>query len=282
MKKYKTIKEELSLDGKNVVITGGAGFLGLNFAEGVAEMGGVPILLDIELKSLTKALNKLESKGFEVYGHQMDIMDKNNVNHVINNVINKYKHIDCLINSAAFALKQSQKKGTSFFESFENYNLSNWKESIDINLTGTFLVTQIIGLAMKEQKNGSIINIASDVAIISPDHRIYKSDNSIGYDGVEFNTPAAYSVSKAGILALTRYLATYWAEDGVRVNSISPSGVYRKVFDPKFVEVLSSRIPLNRMAYATEIKGPVILLCSDASSYMTGTNIVVDGGRTIW
>jgi len=134
---------------------------------------------------------------------------------------------------------------------------------------------------MKESKKGSIINIASDVAIISPDHRIYKKDESLGYGGVDFNTPAAYSVSKAGVLSLSRYLATYWAKDGIRVNSISPAGVFRNQ-DPGFIKMLSSRIPLGRMANPEELKGPVVFLCSEASSYMTGANLIVDGGRTIW
>ena len=121
---------------------------------------------------------------------------------------------------------------------------------------------------MKSQQKGVVINIASDVAVISPDHRIYKPDERVDYEGVEFNTPIGYSATKAGMLAMTRYLATYWAEDGIRVNSFSPAGVYRD-HDPKFVEQLSARIPLGRMA-------------SDASSFMTGANLIVDGGRTAW
>ena len=185
------------------------------------------------------------------------------------------------MNAAAFAMKNLQDGSRNYFENFEEYSQENWEKSITVNLTGTFLVTQVVGKMMKEKRSGSIINIASDVAIISPDHRIYKTDDSIGYEGVDFNTPAAYSVSKAGILSLTRYLATYWANDGIRVNSISPAGVFRNQ-NPEFVKVLSTRIPLGRMAKPDELKGPVVFLCSDASSYITGANLVVDGGRTIW
>ena len=135
---------------------------------------------------------------------------------------------------------------------------------------------------MKQSKRGTIVNIASDVAVISPDHRIYEPDETSNYKGVPFNTPIAYSVSKAGILAFSRYLATYWAKDGIRVNSLSPAGVYRDTLDPDFVDQLVYRIPLGRMAKPEELKGPIVFLCSDASSFITGQNLIVDGGRTIW
>lgn len=151
----------------------------------------------------------------------------------------------------------------------------------DPNLTGTFLIVQAIGRIMREQKCGFIINIASDVALISPDHRIYEPDARFDYDGVAFNTPISYSTTKAGILSFTRYLATYWAKYGIRVNAISPAGVYRNQ-GSKFVEQLAFRIPLGRMAFPQKLKGPIAFLASDASSFMTGANLVVDGGRTIW
>jgi NAD(P)-dependent dehydrogenase (short-subunit alcohol dehydrogenase family) len=281
MNSEKTVKELLDLTGKNVVITGGAGFLGMHFAEGIAEMGGFPIIIDLENDDVIKASLSLKEKGFDTSGYALDITSADTIKEVFDVLIHKHEHLDCLINAAAFAMKNLKEGGKNFFAPYEKYELANWQKSIDVNLTGTFLVTQTVGKLMKKAKKGSIINIASDVALISPDHRIYMQDASIDYDGVDFNTPAAYSVSKAGILALTRYLATYWAQDGIRVNSISPAGVYRNQ-DSEFVKVLSTRIPLGRMANPEELKGPVVFLCSEASSYMTGTNIVVDGGRTIW
>jgi NAD(P)-dependent dehydrogenase (short-subunit alcohol dehydrogenase family) len=281
MTKYKTVKQQLSLSKKNVVITGGAGFLGLHFAEGVAEMGGLPILVDIDDANVRNATLTLQKKGFDAFGYTLDICNPKQVKDIFSTIISKHDNIDCLINGAAFAMKNLKDGGNEFFAPFEEYLLSNWQRSINVNLTGTFLVTQIIGKQMKKARKGSIVNIASDVAIISPDHRIYQPDEQVGYAGVDFNTPAAYSVSKAGILALTRYLATYWARDGIRVNSISPAGVFRNQ-DPDFVKILSSRIPLGRMAFPEELKGPIVFLCSDASSYMTGANVIVDGGRTIW
>jgi len=281
MTNNKTVKEQFDLTGKNVVITGGSGFLGMYFAEGVAEMGGLPILIDLKNDSVKKASLILKEKGFDVYGYSLDITSPEGVKEIFEKIAHKHTHIDCLINAAAFAMKNLREGGNEFFAPFEEYLLSNWQMSIDVNLTGTFLVTQTVGKLMKNAQKGSIVNIASDVAIISPDHRIYQPNDQLGYKGVDFNTPAAYSVSKAGILALTRYLATYWSQHGIRVNSVSPAGVFRDQ-DPGFVKMLSSRIPLARMAYPEELKGPVVFLCSDASSYMTGTNLVVDGGRTIW
>jgi len=179
-------------------------------------------------------------------------------------------------------MKDMSESDENFFEEFENYNRNLWQLAIDVNLTGTFLITQAVGKIMKEQQKGTIVNISSDVAIISPDLRIYEPDEATGYKGVPFNTPIAYSVTKAGILAFTRYLATYWAKDGIRVNSISPSGVFRETLDSEFIDQLTYRIPLGRMAQPEELKGPIVFLCSDASSFITGENLVVDGGRTIW
>ena len=276
-----SVKKQFDLSNKNIVITGGAGFLGLYFAEAVSEMGGFPILLDMHQDSIDQGLEHLKDQGFRADGFVLDITNTKQVINIINQTEYKYQTLDVLINSAAFAMKNLQNGGDEYFAPFEDYLLSNWQMSINVNLTGTFLITQIVGRHMKKAQRGSIINIASDVAIISPDHRIYEADVRMNYDGVDFNTPAAYSVSKAGILAFTRYLATYWARDGIRVNSISPAGVFRNQ-DSKFVEILSSRIPLGRMANPEELKGPIVFLCSDASSYITGTNLVVDGGRTIW
>jgi len=203
------------------------------------------------------------------------------VRSVVDAIVADCGRVDILVNAAAFAMKNLQQGGAGFFAPVEEYDPALWQVSIDVNLTGTFLITQAIGTVMKRQRRGAIVNIASDVAVISPDHRIYQPDPAHDYGGVPFNTPIAYSVSKAGILAFTRYLATYWAKDGIRVNALSPAGVFRDQ-DPKFVEQLASRIPLGRMAFAEELKGPLAFLASDASSFMTGANLIIDGGRTIW
>jgi len=134
---------------------------------------------------------------------------------------------------------------------------------------------------MVNQQNGSIINIASDVGVISPDHRIYKADPKTNYKGMNFNSPLSYSVSKAGVIHMTKYLATYWAEQGIRVNSISPAGVNND-HSEDFKNRLTNLIPMGRMAFPEELKGPIVFLSSNASSFITGSNLIVDGGRTIW
>jgi NAD(P)-dependent dehydrogenase (short-subunit alcohol dehydrogenase family) len=276
-----SVKKQYDLSNKNIVITGGSGFLGLHFAEAIAEMGGFPILLDIDKDALHSAESYLEKQGIKSKGFVLDLTDLDQVRTTIDQVKNEYRHIDVLINAAAFAMKNLQQGGKDFFAPFEEYDKGLWETSFDVNLTGTFLITQAVGKVMKQQKKGVIINIASDVALISPDHRIYEPDERYDYKGVSFNTPIGYSVTKSGILAFTRYLATYWAKDRIRVNSFSPAGVFRD-HDPKFVEQLALRIPMGRMAFPQEYKGPIIFLASDASSFMTGANLVVDGGRTIW
>ena len=278
----KSVKSLLSLQNKNILITGGSGFLGSYFAQAICEMGGTPILLDVDEATIEQSIGSLEKEGFKAKGYVLNITNKNQIEEVISLIVRKDKRIDGLVNAAAFAMKDMSESDENFFEEFEDYDRNLWQLAIDVNLTGTFLITQAVGKIMKRQQKGTIVNISSDVAIISPDHRIYEPDETKDYKGVPFNTPIAYSVTKAGILAFTRYLATYWAKDGIRVNSISPSGVFRETLDSKFIEQLTYRIPLGRMAQPEELKGPIVFLCSDASSFITGENLVVDGGRTIW
>jgi NAD(P)-dependent dehydrogenase (short-subunit alcohol dehydrogenase family) len=276
-----SVKNQFDLKGKTAIITGGGGFLGLHFALALGQMGAYPILFDINEESLRTASISLKEEGIDCETHSIDICDGAQVEALMKRIDDSISRIDILVNSAAFAMKNLQEGGEAFFEAFEDYPEELWKISIEGNLNGIFNITKAVGATMKRQRSGAIINIASDVAIISPDHRIYEPDPSRNYLGVNFNTPAAYSVSKAGILSLTRYLATHWARYGIRVNSISPAGVYKEQ-DEKFVEQLTQRIPLGRMARPEELMGPVVFLSSNSSSFMTGANLVVDGGRTIW
>ena len=276
-----SVKAMLDMQGQVIVITGGAGFLGRHFAAAVAEMGATPVLLDLDAGQVAEAVQALAADGFTALGHHLDITDSTQVQETVARVAKYFGQITGLVNAAAFAMKNLQEAEGDFFAPFETYPRDLWQVSLDVNLTGTFLVTQAVGQVMKDGGGGSIVNIASDVAIISPDQRIYEPDAERGYAGVPFNTPAAYAVSKAGILSMTRYLATYWAKAGIRVNSISPAGVHREQ-DPAFVAELASRIPLGRMAEPQELKGAVVYLTSNASTFVTGANLVVDGGRTIW
>jgi NAD(P)-dependent dehydrogenase (short-subunit alcohol dehydrogenase family) len=246
-------------------------------------MGATAVLLDVNGDNLDKAIKLLKRLKFKVGAFELNLTNKEEIDNIINLIIKRYKRIDVLINAAAFAMNtiKASPLARKFFDPYEDYLKELWDVSIDVNLTGTFLITQSVGRQMKKQGSGNIINIASDVAVISPDHRIYQPNPRYKYKGVKFNTPVAYSVSKAGVLALTRYLATYWAKDGIRVNSLSPAGVYKNQ-DPKFVEQLVERIPLGRMAFPEEMKGPIVFLASEASSFMTGGNLIIDGGRTSW
>lgn len=278
----RSVREQFDLSGKHVVISGGAGYLGSHFAEAVAEMGARPILLDIRADDVTRTVEQLARAGFETDGLTLDLTQPAQVRAAVASLAERYERIDVLINAAALTVADMRGNAPAYFAPFEDYDKALWDRALDVNLTGTFLITQLVGSLMKRQGKGVIINIASDVAVVSPDHRIYEPDPASGYEGVPFNTTAAYSTSKAGLLALTRYLATYWARHGIRVNALSPAGVYREGQDPKFVAQLASRIPLGRMAFPQEYKGAIVFLASEASSFMTGANMIVDGGRTIW
>ena len=276
-----TSKNFFNLKNKIIIITGGSGFLGSEFSSTLSDVGAIPIILDknnASLELLKKKFIKKKQRGFFFL---VDLNNETKVNVVINSIIKKYRKIDCLINAAGFTGEDMLKTDSNFFEKFENYDFKLWQKSLNGNLSSTFILTKSVAKHMLKRKKGSIINIASDVGIISPDHRIYEADKKINYKGVNFNTPLSYSVAKSGIISMTRYLATYWAKKGIRVNCVSPAGVYKK-HNKKFVKQLSERIPLGRMAKPEELNGAIIYLCSNASSYVTGHNLVVDGGRTIW
>ena len=275
------MKDLFNLKDKIAVITGGSGFLGSEFALTLSNIGAIPIVLDKNKNSLQLLEKKFKKKKLKGFFLLVDLNDENKVNVAIDLIIKKYRKIDCLINAAAFTGQNMFKTNVNFFEKFEKYNFQLWLRSLNGNLSSVFLVTKSVAKHMIKRKKGSIVNIASDVGIISPDHRIYEPNKKFNYKGVNFNTPISYSVAKSGIISMTRYLATYWAKKGIRVNCISPAGVYKK-HNKKFVEQLSQRIPIGRMAKSYELNGAIIYLCSNASSFVTGHNLVVDGGRTIW
>ena len=276
-----TSKNFFNLKNKIIVITGGSGFLGSEFSSTLSDVGAIPIILDKNNASLELLKKKFIKKKQRGLFFLVDLNNETKVNVVINSIIKKYRKIDCLINAAGLTGEDMLKTDSNFFEKFENYDFKLWQKSLNGNLSSTFILTKSVAKHMLKRKKGSIINIASDVGIISPDHRIYEADKKINYKGVNFNTPLSYSVAKSGIISMTRYLATYWAKKGIRVNCVSPAGVYKK-HNKKFVKQLSERIPLGRMAKPEELNGAIIYLCSNASSYVTGHNLVVDGGRTIW
>jgi NAD(P)-dependent dehydrogenase (short-subunit alcohol dehydrogenase family) len=274
-----SIRRLFDLTGRVAVITGGAGMLGVRHAEILADAGAIPVLVDLDAAQCEKAASALRGRGAaQAAGCAADITKESDVAKMASEIEGRFGRVDILINNAALTVKGGGESNPDYFAPFEQYPEALFSKALDVNLKGAFLVTRALGPGMAARGKGVVVNIASDVAMISPDHRIYRG---MTYGGKPFNTPIAYSMSKAALLAFTRYLATYWAERGVRVNALSPAGVWDG-HDEQFTTRLSSLIPMGRMAQKDEYQGAILFLCSDASSFMTGANLVVDGGRTAW
>jgi NAD(P)-dependent dehydrogenase (short-subunit alcohol dehydrogenase family) len=273
------LKDMFSLQDKIVVITGGGGLLGGKHAEAVAEVGGTPLLWDIDKKAIEKVVNTIQSK-YEVAskGYYVDITNKNSIISSFEQVMTEFKKIDILINNAANDPKVKQGEPPDKFR-FENFPLANWEKDISVGLTGALFCSQIIGSLMAEKKSGVILNIASDLGVIAPDQRLYRKEGIL--DNEQPVKSVSYSVVKHGLIGLTKYLSTYWADRNIRVNALSPGGVYTNQSE-EFVKRLTNLIPMGRMASEEEYKAAIVFLCSGASSYLTGQNIVMDGGRSVW
>ena len=277
----RSVKDLFDLTGRVAIITGGAGMLGMQHAEAIAEAGGHAVIADLSEEAVVRSAAKItQAHGVEAFEVQVDITQKADVEAMVVAVMERFGQIDVLVNNAALTVKGGSLRAREYFAPFEEYPLELWEKALEVNLTGMFLCCQAVGKVMVAQRRGVVLNIASDVGNVSPDHRVYEGALS-PYTGEPFNTPIAYATTKAGVINFTRYLATYWADKGVRVNCLSPGGVYAG-HSPQFVENVTQRIPLGRMARVDEYKGAILFLVSDASSYMTGANLIVDGGRTAW
>jgi NAD(P)-dependent dehydrogenase (short-subunit alcohol dehydrogenase family) len=273
------LRSLFDLTGRVAIITGGAGLLGSKHAEAIAGAGGIPVLVDIPAAKPIAAAASLEKEWeTEVAGFEADITGPEELEALKDEVIRRFKRIDILVNNAANNPKMDSDSGVPFSR-LENFPLEIWNADLQLGLTGAFLCSKIFGAEMARRGSGVIVNVASDLALISPDQRLYRKEGLP--DDQQPVKPVTYSVVKTGLIGLTRYLATYWAQKGVRVNAISPGGVYASQPD-EFVQRLEALIPLSRMADVDEYQGALLFLCSDASSYMTGTNLVIDGGRTCW
>jgi len=269
-----------SLQDRIIVITGGAGLLGRKHAAAVAEAAGIPVLLDINQEPLDAAVAKLkEQYGTKVLGLVCNITDKANIEACLDAVLNTYGRIDGLVNNAANDPKVGPGADAKKLTRFENLTADFWNADMAVGLTGAFFCSQVFGHYMATHGGGVIVNVASDLGVIAPDQRLYEVPG-LAHDEQPVK-PVTYSVVKTGLVGLTRYLATYWADVCVRVNAISPGGVYTGQADD-FVEKLVQRIPMGRMANQDEYEASVLYLLSDASSYLTGFNLVVDGGRSCW
>lgn len=270
-----------ALTGEVIVITGGAGFLGLVHAEAILGAGGIPVLLDIDQPAIDATLKNLHSNWPDqpVLGMKVDITNEQEVENACATIIERFGRIDGLINNAANNPSVSAEGTLSSSTSFERLSLVDWRNDLEVGLTGALLCAQKFGALMAKRGKGVIVNISSDLGIISPDQRLYRREGLA--DDEQPNKSVTYSVVKSGIIGLTRYLATYWATRNVRVNTLSLGGVMNDQAET-FLQRVHELIPLGRLANRDEYKGCIVFLCSRASSYMTGANLVVDGGRTIW
>lgn len=260
-------KDKFDLHGKVIVISGACGLIGRAFCEAVAQFGGHIVAADIALAKPSEFAADLEKRnGISCMGFEVRVEEKNSVVALKEAVIAKFGRIDGLVTG-------HQNKSHLIFEPFEQVSEENWDKVVEVNLKGTFLLCQIIGSYMAEQGIGSIVNIPSTYSVVAPNQNLYK--------GTNMGCPAAYSASKGGIDALSQYLASYWASKGVRVNMITPHGVWNN-HEEAFEKNFAQFSPMQRMSYNHEVAPALIYLLSDASSYVTGNNMLVEGGWTAW
>jgi NAD(P)-dependent dehydrogenase (short-subunit alcohol dehydrogenase family) len=269
--------ERFSLDGRVAVVTGALGLLGRAHAAGLAAAGAHVVITDVAEEACAALAREISQDGPPALGFAADVTSADSLAGLRDAILGRFDRIDVLVNNAAINEKVEPGTDAGLATAFETLSLSSWKRAVDVNLTGVFLCCQVLGTVMAKRRSGSIVNIASTYGVVAPDQRLY-----LRPDGTQaFYKSAAYPATKAAVLGLTRYLAAYWSAAGVRVNALSPGGVENGQ-DSGFVERYSARTPLGRMARADEYQGGLVFLASDASSYMTGANLVVDGGFTAW
>lgn len=278
----KNYMNQFSLKGKVCIITGGGGLIGMKHAEAVMEGEGIPVLLDIA----DAGMQRVKKSLLEEYGEEgivetfvTDITDRESLIKIRDILLEKYGHIDALINNAANNPKVEGGSKNLAATKFPEFPVDIWNADLAVGLTGAMLCAQVFGDVMEKQEKGVIINISSDYGLISPDQRVYRKEGVPEEE--QIIKPVSYSVVKHGIIGLTKYLATYWAKKGIRVNTLCPASLANGQ-DEEFVKKLSNLIPMGRMSDPDEYVGTVLYMLSDASSYMTGATVVLDGGRTSW
>jgi NAD(P)-dependent dehydrogenase (short-subunit alcohol dehydrogenase family) len=259
-----------------VIITGGGGLMGEQHAIATLKYGGIPIICDVDKKRADQVAEKI---GKPAQAIETDIADEKSINQLLNKLVSRFGRVDALINNAARNPKVEngdlgKNKGT-----LEDLDPHSWELDIKIGLTGAMLCSKIIGTHMAKQGKGVILNIASDLAVIAPDQRLYRDEKLEDHEQVK--KPLSYSVVKSGLVGLTKYLATYWPDKGVRANALCPGGIENGQ-PVQFLERIQKLIPMQRMANRDEYQGAVIFLISDASAYMTGQTLIMDGGRCVW
>ncbi len=264
------------LTGKTAIVTGACGILGPRFCAGLADHGAKVAAIDLDTAAAERLAAEVSATyGVEALGLACDVSDPEAVAGMAEAVAERLGEVDVLVNNAATKTADL----AAFFEPFEDFSPATWREVMAVNLDGMYLVAQAVGKRMVAQnRGGSMIQTASIYGVVAPDQRIYEGSE---YLGRQINTPAVYAASKAGVTGLTRYLASYWGDRGIRVNTLTPGGV-ESGQNQAFVSRYAERVPLGRMAEPDEMVGALIYLASDASAYVTGQNLVVDGGLTAW
>ncbi len=267
------------LSGRVAILTGGAGLLGRQYSRTLASAGAKVVIADLDGDRAAETADATSREtGSEAVGVPVDVTIRKDVDRMVATARERWGRVDILINNAAIDPKFDADVADQNAKTFEEYPQSLWDKSLDVNLTGAFLCSQAVGRVMMAARRGVVVNISSTYGVVAPDQRLYQRD---GEEQQTLFKPAAYAVTKAGIAHLTRYLATYWAKYNIRVNTLSPHGIYNSQ-DEQFVRRYAERSPLGRMARPDEMNGPLLFLVSDASSYMTGANLIVDGGWTAW
>ena len=275
MKDIPKIFKLFDLTGRNIIVTGSSGILGSQYADTLSQAGANVILVDINGKNnnLEKTLRKKYKTNAKFYC--ADISIEKNVLSLKKNILKDFKKIDGLINNAAYTNITAIKDSANIFAPFEKFSFKVWKKMLDVNLSSVFNCCKVFGPQMVKQRKGTIVNVASIYGMVGTDQRIYGNS--------KINSPAPYAAAKGGIINLTRYLAAYWHKKNIRVNTLTPGGVLDKKFQKQnFIEKYSRKTILGRMASRDEYNGAILFLMSDASSYMTGSNLVIDGGWTAW
>lgn len=274
------MNNKFNLEGRTSLITGSSGLLGVEHTIALLESGATVVMTDVDEAGLERAFENL----IKIYNKEhiickiMDVTNENSIQNVYNELNDDGINIDILINNAAIDPKV---QADSIVETsrLENFLEDDWDFQLKVGLTGAMLCSKVFGTEMAKRGSGVILNIASDLSVFAPDQRLYKKDGVL--PNQQPVKPVSYSVIKHGLIGLTKYLATYWVDEGVRCNALSPGGIFNGQGND-FVQKLTHLIPMNRMASKDEYRGAVQFLCSDASAYMNGQNIIMDGGRSVW
>jgi 2-deoxy-D-gluconate 3-dehydrogenase len=270
------IFDKFNMKGQVALVTGGAGLLGKQFCQTLAQANAAVVVADMDAQVAGRVAAELRDSGYSALGLGVNVTDPASVQAMVAQTLEAFGRLDVLVCSAAMDPKFDSSQAGQHASNFENYPLDAWRQALDVNLTGLFLCAQAAVKPMIAQDHGVIINICSTYGLVGPDQRIYERP-----DQPRQFKPAFYSVTKAGVLGLTHYLATYYAGQNIRANALTPGGVYNN-HDETFVKNYSYRAVMGRMAHIDEMNGAMLFLASDASTYMTGANLVVDGGWTAW